>query len=203
MRRYLPSPERIREQKALGFLRHRLADPSLWHLNRRSASLAMFWGLICAFLPIPLQMVPATVIAIILRINLPLMMFLVWLTNPLTMIPFIYASYWVGSRILGVPMLDKQHLIALWSKLWDSLTHASKLAADAEMAGTGINGAAQHVVAAQASLLHQLEPFLLGSVILGVALGVFGYVAMRAYWRWHVVRAWRARAKKRALAVKP
>ena len=100
LRRYLPSPDKIREQKSLGFLRHRLGDPSVWHLNRRSASLAMFWGLFFAFMPMPFQMIPATLIALALRINLPMILVLTWLTNPITILPFMYVAYAVGSLIL-------------------------------------------------------------------------------------------------------
>ncbi|MCC6375199.1 MAG: DUF2062 domain-containing protein, partial [Moraxellaceae bacterium] len=45
IRRHLPTPEKIANMRGLGFLRHRLQDASLWHLNRRSASGAVFWGL--------------------------------------------------------------------------------------------------------------------------------------------------------------
>lgn len=41
-------------------------------------------------------------------------------------------------------------------------------------------------------------PFLLGTVLLGLVLGSFGYLGMQAYWRWHVNHAWKKRQKKRA-----
>lgn len=182
IRRYLPSPERIREQKSLGFLRHRLGDPSLWYLNRRSASLAVFWGLFCAFLPIPMQMIPATLAAVILRINLPLIIVLIWLTNPLTILPFMYASYWVGSHAMQVPMVT-------WAQLQHLGAQMLHVSSSLEATGDGT----------QLSLLDQLKPFLLGSVLLGLALGALGYVLMQGYWRWHVVHAWKQRAKKRGL----
>jgi uncharacterized protein (DUF2062 family) len=82
IRKHLPNPEKIANMKGLGFLRHRLQDPNLWHLNRHSASGAMFWGIWCAFLPMPFQTIPAAIIALVFRVNLPLCVVLVWLSNP-------------------------------------------------------------------------------------------------------------------------
>jgi uncharacterized protein (DUF2062 family) len=70
IRRHLPTPEKIGNMRGLGFLRHRLQDPSLWHLNRRSASGAVFWGLWCAFLPMPLHAIPAIIAAILFSLGL-------------------------------------------------------------------------------------------------------------------------------------
>lgn len=177
IRRYLPSPEKIREQKSLGFMRHRLGDPSVWHLNRRSASLAMFWGIFFAFMPMPFQMVPATLIAVGLRINLPMVLVLTWLTNPITVLPFMYASYAFGSLILNVPMLN-------WAEMEGLMTAMLSL-------GSGPSSG---------SVMAQLKPFFVGTVILGVTLGSLGYVGMQGYWRWHVVKQWQARTERRALA---
>lgn len=175
IRRYLPSPEKIREQKSLGFMRHRLGDPSVWHLNRRSASLAMFWGILFAFMPMPFQMVPATLIAVGLRINLPMVLVLTWLTNPITVLPFMYASYAAGSLALNVPMLN-------WAEMEGLMTAMLSLGS----------------VSSSSNIMAQLKPFLVGTLILGVTLGSLGYVGMQAYWRWHVVRQWQARAARRA-----
>jgi uncharacterized protein len=175
LRRYLPSPDKIREQKSLGFLRHRLGDPSVWHLNRRSASLAMFWGLFFAFMPMPFQMIPATLIAIALRINLPMILVLTWLTNPITILPFMYVAYAVGSLILNVPMLG-------WADMENLL--ATMVSLDATPKDISANS--------------PLKTFLVGTVTLGISLGILGYVGMQLYWRCHVARQWQARAIRRA-----
>jgi len=177
IRRYLPSPEKIRAQKSLGFLRHRLGDPSVWHLNRRSASLAMFWGILFAFMPMPFQMVPATLIAVGLRINLPMVLVLTWLTNPITVLPFMYAAYAMGSLVLNVPMLN-----------WADMEGLMKAMLSMGSPSSGDN------------VMTQLKPFFVGTVLLGVTLGSLGYVGMQGYWRWHVVRQWQARAARRAQA---
>lgn len=115
--RYLPNPRTIREHPALRPVRHWLHDPDLWHLNRRSVSGAALIGLFCAFLPIPFQMLPATILAIACRCNLPVCIALVWLTNPITMPPVLIFSYEVGAWIL-----DRHVSVADLSLDWDWLT---------------------------------------------------------------------------------
>ncbi len=42
------------------------------------------------------------------------------------------------------------------------------------------------------------RPFLLGCLLCGLFLGSLGYFVISLLWRWHVVRQWQARKKKRA-----
>lgn len=102
LRKYLPDPHQLREHKHLRVFGERLSDPNLWHLNRRSVANATFIGLFCAMLPIPLHMIPAAMLAIAFRANLPLSVALVWVTNPLTIIPAAWAAYRLGAALLGV-----------------------------------------------------------------------------------------------------
>jgi len=104
IKRYLPDPESIRDHKHLRFLGTLLHDPNLLHLNRRSVSGAFVVGLFWAFVPVPLQMIFSAATAIALRVNLPISVALVWLTNPLTMGPVYYFTYKLGTWILGTPM---------------------------------------------------------------------------------------------------
>jgi hypothetical protein len=41
------------------------------------------------------------------------------------------------------------------------------------------------------------EPYLLGSVVVGIAAAVIGYFGIQLLWRWHVVRAWERRSMAR------
>lgn len=100
-KRYIPSHHLIREHKHLRMFGTRLHDPNLWHLNRRSAAGAMGTGVFVAFIPIPGQMIIAAAAAIWLRVNLPLAVAMVWITNPFTMTPIFYSTYKVGTWMLG------------------------------------------------------------------------------------------------------
>ncbi len=101
IKRLMPDHRTIREHKHLRFLGTLLHDPNLWHLNRRSASGAFAVGLFAAWVPVPFQMLLGAIGAIVFRVNLPLSITLVWVTNPLTMPPMFYFAYLVGTWLLG------------------------------------------------------------------------------------------------------
>ncbi|MFT2091067.1 DUF2062 domain-containing protein [Paraglaciecola sp. 2405UD69-4] len=101
IKRFLPSPQKIKEQKVLSVFGTLLHDPNLWHLNRRSAAGAVAVGLFFAFIPLPFQMWLSAGMAIPLRVNLPLSVATVWITNPFTMPPIFYGAYLIGTAVLG------------------------------------------------------------------------------------------------------
>jgi len=104
--RYMPDHRTIREQKCLRCFGSLLHNPALWHLNRHSLARAFFVGLICAFIPVPFQMILAAAGAILIFANLPVAVALVWLTNPITMPPVYYSCYKVGAWIMNLPEHD-------------------------------------------------------------------------------------------------
>lgn len=181
IKRYLPDPERIANYPGLGLLGKRLGDPSLWHLHRRSAAGAAFWGLWCAMLPMPGQMLVAAGLAIVFRVNLPLCVALVWSSNPLTLIPLAWLAYLIGSSMLGVPMPSMGEL----SQLFTALT---------TLLGQLFSGASK---TALAPLAQHIKPILLGALTMSFIFACTGYVAMRLFWRWHVLSAWKKRQEKR------
>jgi uncharacterized protein len=113
--RYLPPIAQIKSHPGLQFLGKRLHDPNLWHLNRRSLAGGTAIGLFSAFIPIPMQMALAALLAILFRVNLPLAVALVWTTNPITMPPIFYFAYLLGSVLLRIP---PQQLEFQFSSQW-------------------------------------------------------------------------------------
>ena len=101
--KFVPDPEFIKQHKSLQFLGEKLHQPNLWHLNRRSVSLAFAVGLFCAWIPTPTQMAMSAAAAIFFSANLPISVILVWITNPITMPPFFYFAYRVGLFVMGNP----------------------------------------------------------------------------------------------------
>jgi len=99
----MPDIQRLNEYgvlKPFGKLAH---NTNLWHLNRRSAAGAFAVGVFFAFMPVPFQMLLAAAAAILLGVNLPLAVAMVWISNPLTLTPMLYASYRLGAFLLNKP----------------------------------------------------------------------------------------------------
>ena len=114
--RFTPDREKIKGIKALEFLGEKLHRPNLWHLNRRSVSLAFavgFWAMYTP--PLPFQMVIAAVLAIYFNANLPISVALVWITNPVTWLPMYYTAYKVGAFALGQGSFEFEQFSQLFS----------------------------------------------------------------------------------------
>lgn len=168
IKRYMPDPNKIREHKHLQVFGSLLHNPNLWHMNRRSVAGAFGVGLFMAAVPVPFQMLLAAAGAIVFRVNLPISVGLVWITNPVTMIPMFYFAYLVGAFVMGTPPTISQDDMQLtWSWLLSELGHI----------GT---------------------PFLLGCLILGIGGSVLGYFGIHLLWRLNVARQWRERKQSRA-----
>jgi uncharacterized protein (DUF2062 family) len=128
IKRYAPDHHTIRNHQHLRLFGRLLHDPNLWHMNRRSVSGAFAVGLFWAFIPMPFQMVAAAATAIPARVNLPISVALVWITNPITMPPMFYATYLVGSWLLGTPPMSqefepsmqwlKESMTVIWEPLY-------------------------------------------------------------------------------------
>ena len=105
IQKLFPNHLKVKEHRHLQFLGSAIHDPNLWHMNRRSVSGAFAVGLFLAFMPVPGQMVLAALLAVLLRVNLPISVMLVWITNPLTIGPIFYTAYKLGQLIIGDPVL--------------------------------------------------------------------------------------------------
>lgn len=113
IKRYMPDHKKIRDHKHLKFLGTLLHDPNILHLNRRSVAGAFSVGLFMAFVPVPFQMVLAAIGAIVARVNLPISVALVWITNPFTMPPIFYTAYKVGTWVLDTPIQDVEFQLSV------------------------------------------------------------------------------------------
>ena len=121
IKRFMPDPQRIKNNKHLKIFGNLIHNPNLWHMNRHSVAKAFAVGLFFAFIPVPFQMVLAAGTAIIVHSNLPLSVALVWLTNPLTMPAIFYSCYALGAWVINSPTKEfKFH--ANWQWISDSLS---------------------------------------------------------------------------------
>ena len=116
LKRYSPK----REEVNLGWLNQHLQDPQLWKWNKRTISRAFAIGLFCAFMPIPLHTLLAAALAVVFSSNILLSIALVWVNNPITMVPIYYYTYKIGSFITGME-LDPDFVFT-WEYMLDNLT---------------------------------------------------------------------------------
>ena len=127
LKRIMPDHRSMREHPHLQRFGQRLAEPKLWHLNRRSIAFGLAVGLFVGFMPILGQMFVAAALAILVRVNLPIAVMAVWITNPITIAPIYFCSYQVGAYILEIPVSDQAftmswdwfatEFIAIWQPL--------------------------------------------------------------------------------------
>lgn len=100
LRKILPTHEKIKNQKFLKIFGKLLDKKDLWSLSRKKVLGAVFIGIFVACLPMPLQMVLATFLAIIFSVNLPLSFALIFISNPFTMPPLFYFEYHIGKLLI-------------------------------------------------------------------------------------------------------
>ena len=98
LKKYSPKRENIN----LGWLNKHLTDPELWKWNKKSIAKAFAIGLFCAFLPVPIHMLLAGILAVSFSANIMLSLLIVWVNNPITIVPIIYFTYKLGASIIGV-----------------------------------------------------------------------------------------------------
>lgn len=154
-----------------GWLHH----PDLWHLHRRSVAGGVAIGLFCGLIPGPFQVISAVLLAVLLRVNLPLSAVVTVYSNPFTIVPLYLLAYELGRLVLGVsngvavepPPFPEMH----WGNWADALW----------------------------AWLYALgEPLLFGLPLLALGLSVAGYLLVRVVWHVAVVLRWRARSRRYA-----
>ncbi len=169
LKKYLPDPESIRRNAWLRPFSSSLLHPRLWHLNRHSAAGAVAVGLFCGLIPGPLQMLGAALGALILRVNLPLSLFVTLYSNPFTIVPLYLLAYQIG------------HLLT---------DDSNGFVLPPEFSVSAFAGWAE---AMQAWMLVVSKPLAVGLVALACTLATLGYLAIRVAWRLYLIRSWRRR----------
>lgn len=169
LKKYLPDPSAVSDNRWLRPFQTTLLHPRLWHLNRHSAAGAVATGLACGLIPGPFQMLGAALCAVLFRVNLPLAMFVTLYTNPFTIVPLYLLAYQIGRLVAGEPNgflappdFDLHAPLAWLAAMLDW------------MLGVG-------------------KPLGVGLVLLAGGLALIGYFAVKAAWRIYLIAAWRRR----------
>ncbi len=174
LKRWLPTPEQLRQNRVVQLFAPFLADPRLWHMNRGSMVRAVYVGVIFAFFPLPGQMPLALIGALLVRANVPMSIALTWITNPLTSIPVFWAAYWVGAQVTGNPAIG---IHTIGRVLNDSLEW---------FFGNGSNPFIDNQFFSLTAFLAGLSiTAVISSIILGLAFDLF--------WRYRIAKDWQKR----------
>ena len=174
----LPTPEKILESRTLKLFAPHLVDPRLWQFNRHSLNKAVYIGVLSAFFPLPGQMLLALIGSLIFRANVPMALGLTWITNPLTTLPVFYASYYVGAKILDVPMISLRligRMIADFS-LW--------ILSNGDNPFVTYRGTVS------------LAAFCIGVIVLAIITSLICGLAFKAIWRYKTVISWQKRQQE-------
>jgi uncharacterized protein len=103
LRRFLPEPETLQNNRWLRWLGPRLLHPRLWHFSRRGVALGVALGVFFGLL-VPIAQIPLSAgAAVLLRANLPAAAASTLVTNPVTFPPVYYAAWKLGGAVLGAP----------------------------------------------------------------------------------------------------
>jgi uncharacterized protein (DUF2062 family) len=102
LKRICPSQRSLERNWFLRLLGPKIADPRLWGLCRRGVTGAFGIGLAICFIPLPVHMIVGSLLAIGLRLNIPVIIGTVLLVNPVTVVPVYYMAYRVGAALLDV-----------------------------------------------------------------------------------------------------
>ncbi|MBK7080196.1 MAG: DUF2062 domain-containing protein [Betaproteobacteria bacterium] len=175
--RLQPAVDRVTSNPTLRRFVPAIADPDLWHLNRRSTARAVAIGLFCGLIPGPLQVLGAVVVCLWIRSNFPLTVITTFYTNPLTIVPLYLVAYQYGRLFFPGARADPP---------------AFQVPSEAGLLG--------FLPALSEWMLGLGKPLAVGIVLLATTLAAIGWVVVRVGWRCHVVRAWRRRAQLRRRA---
>ena len=121
--------------------RHLLHDQRIWGIRRRTVIPAFTLGVFISWLPFPGHMLTAALVALALRINIPVAAAAVWISNPVTVFVMYPAAYQLGRIILNAPERPFSFEFSL-----DWLTHSFVTIWEPLLLGCVILGSASAVV---------------------------------------------------------
>lgn len=158
VRRFLPSHAEVVRNRFLRPFSALLHDPALLAVHRRSVAKATALGLFWSVFPMPLQAVPAVLMAAWLRVNVLVALVAVWITNPLTTPFVILGQYKLGNWLLSTPETPRRFEIPEFefSAAWGQAFLAALQAAG--------------------------PAFLLGVAVSALLLSALGYLAVNTAW---------------------
>jgi uncharacterized protein (DUF2062 family) len=93
-----------------------------WTFNRHSVTRGFALGLFIAFIPptpLPIHTVTCVIFGMLCRLNLPVLLGTVFVSNPFTWLPQVAGSLWVGAKLMGLNLMP---LLLRSSHPWNELS---------------------------------------------------------------------------------
>ncbi|CAH1905317.1 Flagellar biosynthesis protein FlhF [Candidatus Nitrotoga sp. HW29] len=173
-RKFLPSHETFKQSRWACWFGGWLNHPNLWHLNRHSVAGGVAVGLFTGLIPGPLQMIGAALLAVLLRVNLPVAAATTLYTNPFTIVPLYALAYQLGVFVTGHHNGQSPVSLTLPEMTW-------------------VNWPAVMLD----WIVSLGKPLAAGLPLLALSFAIAGYFSVRMLWRVIVVWEWRKRASRR------
>jgi uncharacterized protein len=85
-----------------------------WTFHRHSVTRAFALGLFIAFIPptpLPVHLVTCVILGVLFRLNLPVLIATVFVSNPFTWVPQVVGSVWVGAKLMGMDLVPFLHTL--------------------------------------------------------------------------------------------
>lgn len=177
LRRVLPDRDTIRNNRYIARFGRHLQHHNLWHLRRRSVAGGVAVGMFAGLIPgsNPVQFTAGAVLAITLKVNLPLAMLVTLYSNPFTIVPLYLVAFKLGQFVL---LQGGGELPALPT-------------------GFGTLELFNHLPEALSWLVSAGKPLLIGIPLLAVLLAATAYFLTNWAWRLGVCWQWRQRRRQR------
>lgn len=162
LKKYIPDDKAIKnsinDSFFLGKFKNYLKNPNFWRFRRESVARGVAVGLLVAIIPIlPFQTILAIVLSILLRANIPIAFLTSWVSNPFTIVPLIFLTYYVGDWILN----EYNHEISFHEFSWRSLSYQEL----------------------KTWFMQFGKAFFVGLPFLAIGLAICGYLLVHLIWR--------------------
>ncbi len=157
----------------IGQIKIRVIDP-IWRAQGSPESVARggAMGLWVALTPtVGIQTMIVLLLAVPMRANMPIAMAMCWITNPVTLIPFYFAFYWIGAVVLGQQVAGFSEVGLKIGDVISGIPDRHSLVDGLLVLGNEI-----------------LWPMILGSLLLATAAAVPTYFAIRRMYRGGVAK---------------
>ena len=123
LKRVTPDRRKIENHWCFKHFAALMLDRRCWTFNRSNVTRSFALGLFIAFIPptpLPVHLAACALLGVYFRLNLPVLVATVFVSNPFTWVPQVAGSLWVGAKLLGLDLMPFVHAIShrtLWADM--------------------------------------------------------------------------------------